>query len=79
MGCGKSWSKREFCSKTILPQGTRKVSSKQPNPMPVPSRERTNPELAERKKPQNQTRINEIQTTKIKEKINRNKAGSMKR
>ena len=51
MGCGKSWSKREFYSNTILPQGTRKVSGKHPNPMPVPSRERTNPELVEEKKP----------------------------
>ena len=51
MGCGKSWSKREFYSNTILLQGTRKVSGKHPNPMPVLSRERTYPELVEGNKP----------------------------
>ena len=31
MGCSKSSSKREVYSNTILPQETRKTSSKQPN------------------------------------------------
>ena len=31
MGCGKSSSKREVYSNTILPQETRKISNRQPN------------------------------------------------
>ena len=31
MGCSKSSSKREVYSNTILPQGTRKTSNRQPN------------------------------------------------
>ena len=31
MGCSKSSSKRDICSKTILPQETRKTSNRQPN------------------------------------------------
>ena len=34
MGCSKSSSKREVYSNTILPQGTRKTSNRQPNFMP---------------------------------------------
>ena len=34
MGCSKSISKRELNSNTILPQGTRKTSNRQPNFIP---------------------------------------------
>ena len=40
MGCGKSSSKREFYSNTILPQETRKISYKQPNLTPKATGER---------------------------------------
>ena len=40
MGCSKSSSKREVYSNTILPQGTRKISNKQPNLTPKAIRER---------------------------------------
>ena len=43
MGHGKSSSKREVYSDTGLPQETRKISNKQPNPTPRGTREkRTN-------------------------------------
>ena len=35
MGCGKSSSKREVYSNTILPQETRKTSNRQPNFTPT--------------------------------------------
>ena len=53
MGCGKSSSKREVYRNTILPQETRNISNKQPNPAPKAVRERRtkNPtKLAEGKK-----------------------------
>ena len=40
MGCSKSSSKREVYSNTILPQETRKISSKQPNLTPKAVREK---------------------------------------
>ena len=46
MGCSKSSSKREVYSNTILPQGTRKTSNRQPNFMPRTTGKR-------RAKPQN--------------------------
>ena len=53
MGFSKSSSKREFYSNTVLPQETRKISNKQPNPTPKAIRERRTkkyPKLAETKK-----------------------------
>ena len=52
MGCNKSSSKREDYSNTILPQGTRNISNKQPNLTPKAIRGRIfkNPKLAEGKK-----------------------------
>ena len=41
MGQSKSSSKRQIYSNTILPQGTRKISNKQPNFTPIATRERT--------------------------------------
>ena len=40
MGCSQSSSKKEVYSNTILPQGTRKISHKQPNLIPKAIRER---------------------------------------
>ena len=40
MRCSKSSSKREVYSNTILPQETRNISNKQPNPTPKAIRER---------------------------------------
>ena len=42
MECSKSSSNREVYSDTSLPQGTRKISNKQPNPTPKLIRKRTN-------------------------------------
>ena len=53
MGCSKSSSKREVYSNTILPQGTRNISNKQPNLTPKAVGERRTkktPKLAEGKK-----------------------------
>ena len=51
MGCSKSSSKREVYSNTILPQDTRKVSTKQPNLTLKAIRERRtkNPTVSRRK------------------------------
>ena len=51
MGCSKSSSKREVCSNTILPQETRKISSKQPNPTPkkLEEDEQTKPKVSRKK------------------------------
>ena len=48
MGCNKSSSKREDYSNTILPQGTRNISNKEPNIKPKANTERRT------KKPQSQ-------------------------
>ena len=51
MRCSKSSSKREVYSNTILPQETRKTSSRQPNFTPERIGKRTKtPQLAEGKK-----------------------------
>ena len=51
-GCSKSHSKREVDSNTILPQGTRKTSNRQPNFTPKTTGKRTKDSttLAEGKK-----------------------------
>ena len=45
MGCSKSSSKRDVCSKTILPHETRKTSNRQPNftPKQVENEEQKTP------------------------------------
>ena len=53
MGCSKSNSKREVYSNTILPQESRKTSSKQPNFTPKTTGKRRTkklPKLLEEKK-----------------------------
>ena len=40
MGCDKSGSKREVYINIILPQETRKITNKQPNPTPKATREK---------------------------------------
>ena len=51
MGCSKSSSKREVHSNTMLPQETRKLSSKQPKLTPKAlEKEEQNSVLAEGKK-----------------------------
>ena len=49
MGCSKSSSKREVYSNTILPQETRKTSSRQPNFAPKTSGKRRTPKFSRRK------------------------------
>ena len=51
MGCSKSSSKMEVYSNTVLPQETRKISSKQSNLTPKETRERRrkNPKVSRRK------------------------------
>ena len=55
MGCSKSSSRREVYSNTILPQGTRKTSNRQPNFTTKTTAKRrttknTHPKLVEGKK-----------------------------
>ena len=53
MGCGKSSSKREVYSNTVLPQETRKTSNRQPNFTPKATgkrRRKKPPKLIEGKK-----------------------------
>ena len=53
MGCGKSSSKKEGYSNTILPHETRKTSNRQPNFTPKTTEEkRKAPKLVEVKKSQ---------------------------
>ena len=50
MGCSKRSSKRELDNNSILPQESRKISSKQPNLTPKTNRKRRttkNPKLVE--------------------------------
>ena len=52
MGCGKSSSKREVYSNTILPQETRKTSNRQPNFTPKTTgkrRKKTKNKISRRK------------------------------
>ena len=51
MGCSKSSSKREVYTNTILPQDTRKTSSRQPNFTPKTTRKRRTkkPKISRRK------------------------------
>ena len=76
MGCSKSSSKREVYSNTILPQGTRNISDKQPNLTPKASRERRTktPKVSRRKGIiKIRAEINEIETKKTIAKINKTK------
>ena len=41
--------KREIYSNTILPQETRKISNKQPNPAPQLEKEQTRPKVSKKK------------------------------
>ena len=53
MGCGKSSSKREIYTNTMLPQEIRKTSNRQPNFTPKTTEEkRKAPKLVEGKKAQ---------------------------
>ena len=51
MGCGKSSSKREVYSNTILPQETRKISNRQPNftPKTTQKKNKIKPKISRRK------------------------------
>ena len=80
MGCIKSSSKREVYSSTILPQETRKTSTRQPNfiPKTTGKRRRTttkNPQISRRKeimKIQAETNEKEMKETIVK--INKTKS-----
>ena len=67
MGCSKSSSKREVYSNTVLPQGTRKTSNRQPNftPKTIGKRRTTDPPHPPKKKINRRKKI-----TKVRAKIN---------
>ena len=46
MGCGKSSSKREVYSNTVLPQETRKTSNRQPNFTPKTTGKKKNKKIS---------------------------------
>ena len=79
MGCIKSSSKREVYSSTILPQETRKTSTRQPNfiPRTTGKRRRTttkNPQISRRKEIMKiQAEINEKEMKETVVKINKTK------
>ena len=82
MGCSKSSSKREVYSYTNLPQETRNISSKQSNftPKELEKEEQTQPKVSRRKEIiKIRAEINGIETKKTIAKINKTKAGSLRR
>ena len=75
MGRSKSSSEREGYSNTILPQETRRISSKQLKLTPKATRERTKPKVSRRKEiTKIIVEINEIEMMKTIEKINETKS-----
>ena len=74
MGHGKSSSKTEVYSNTILPQETIKITNKQPNPLhlkQLEKEEQTKPKVRRRKESiKIRAEINDIETKKTIEKIN---------
>ena len=77
MGCGKSSSKREIYSNTILPQETRKTSNRQPNFTPKATGKRTTkkPKISRRKEIiKIQAETNEKEMKEIIVKINKTKS-----
>ena len=77
MGCGKSSSKREVYSYTILPQETRNISNKQPNLTPKAIRERRTkkPKVSRRKEIiKIRSEINEKEMKETIAKINKTKS-----
>ena len=82
MGCSKSGSKRKFYSNTILPQETRKTSTRQPNFTPKTTRKRTKntPQISRRKEIKKiQAEINEKEMEETIVKINKTKSCSLRR
>ena len=78
MGCNKSSSKREVYSNTILPQETRKTSSRQPNFAPKTSGKRRTPKFSRRKEiVKIQAEINEEEMKETIVKINKLITGSL--
>ena len=75
-GTGKSSSKREVYSNTILPQETRKITNKQPNLISKATREKqTKPKVSRREETiKIRAEINEIEKKKTTEKINETKS-----
>lgn len=74
MGCSKSISKTEVDSDTGLPQEIRKVSNKQSNFHPMDYKKKK-PKVSKRKEVIKMRReINETQTLKTIEKINKTKS-----
>ena len=77
MGHGKSSSKREVYSDTGLPQETRKISNKQPNPTPRGTREKRTNKTQNQQKERNDkdhSRVSKIETKKTIAKINKTKS-----
>ena len=77
MGCSKSSSKREVYSNTILPQETRKISSKQSNLhlKELEKEEQRKPKVSRRKEIiKIRAEINEIETKKTIAKISKTKS-----
>ena len=77
MGCGKSCSKREVYSNTILTQETSNISNKQPNVTPKAIRERRtkNPKVSRKKEIiKIRSEINEKEMKEMISKINKTKS-----
>ena len=82
MGCSKCSPKREICSNTILPQETRKTLNGQPNLhlKQLGKGEQEKPKISRRKEIiKIWAEINEKQMKEIIVKINKLKAGSLRR
>ena len=87
MGCSKSSAKREVYSNTILTQEIRKTSNRQPNFIPKTTGKRRtnththkNPKIRRRQVTiKMQAEINEKEMKETIVKINKTKAGSLRR
>ena len=82
MGGSKSSSKKEVYRNTILPQETRKISNKQPNLTPKAIRDRRtkNANVSRRKEIiKIRSEINEKEMKETIAKMNKLKAGSLRR
>ena len=82
MGCSKSSSKREVYSNTILPQETRKALNRQPNLHleQLEKGEQEKPKISRRKEIiKIWTEINEKEMKETVVKMNKTKAGSLRR
>ena len=79
MGCSKSSSKREVYSNTILTQETRKTSNRQSNFTHETGKKNNNKKIRRKEIIKIQAEINEKEMKETIVKINKKKAGSLRR